>query len=250
MTGRSTCLANEEWLLKPFFQQTRTKFELINDTLLLIPKYLSELQHDLSHAIDMSEGDSARQKLKQKIYIMKQDLDELENHILQFLQPIPSRHPSSTNENNSYHYYSYNFTDPIHANIVAMHACAQIIILGILSSTTSSPPRWPCFFPIEDWHDGGLTAEMKEACKRIISASQYLSRFMIGCAYSRMVLPLQLVGQMSPSQAQRTEARTILKSWYNDTPVRGLTLLALQAIDTTCNLPISEASDDFLSHGE
>lgn len=248
MTGRSTCLANEEWLLKPFLQQTRSKFELINDTLLLIPKYLSELQHDLSHAVDMSEEDSAWQDLKQKINLMKKDLDELESHIFQFLQPIPSSNPSSTNDSSSDHHYLYNFTSPIHARIVAMHACARIIILGILSSTTSSSPRWPCFFPIEDWHDESLIAEIKEACKRIISASQYLSRFMIGCAYSRMVLPLQLVCQMTPSQAQRAEASNILKFWYNNTPVKGLTLLAIQAIDMVSNLPNPEASDGFLSH--
>ncbi|KAI7976905.1 hypothetical protein EIK77_010136 [Talaromyces pinophilus] len=236
MTGRPTCLANEEWLLKPFSQEKRTKFEIINDTLLLIPRYLSELQYELSYAVDMFEHDSAKQRFTQKIHLMKRDLDELQSHILQFLQPIPPRDTNSTNENGPHYHGSYDFTSPIHAKIAAMHACARIIILGILSSKTLSSPLWPCFFPIENWHDGPLITEIEESSKRIISASQHLSRFMIGCAYSRMILPLQLVGQMSPSQAQRTEARNILKSWYNDTPVKGLTSLALQAIDATSKI--------------
>lgn len=248
MTGKPTCLANEEWLLKPFLQQTRTKFEIVNDILLLIPKYLSELQSDLSHAIDMFEQDSTKQKFMQKINLMKKDLDELESQVFQFLQPIPSRDPTSTNENSSYHNGIYNFTSPIHAKIVAMHACARMIILGIQSSTTLSPPLWPCFFPIENWHDESLIAGIEESSKRIVSASHHLSQFMIGCAYSRMILPLQLVGQMSPSQVQRAEARNILESWYNDTPVKGLTLLAMQAIDTTSDLPNIAASHEFSSH--
>lgn len=232
MTGRPTCLADEEWLLKPFPQQTRTTFEIINDILLLIPKYVSELQYGPSFAVGKFEQDSAKQKFMRRIDSMKNDLDGLQSHILQFLRPIPSRDPSLTDNNTPYHHDSYDFTSPVHAKIVAMHACARIIILGILSSTSLSLPAWPCFFPIENWHDETLIADIEEASKRIISASQYLSRFIIGCAYLRMILPLQLVGQMSPNQAQRAEARNILESWYKDTPVKGLTLLALQAIDT------------------
>ncbi|QGA14318.1 hypothetical protein EYB26_001971 [Talaromyces marneffei] len=239
MTGNPTCLANEEWLLTPFPQQTRTKFEIINDILLLIPKYLSELRKELYYAVDTFKQDSAKQKFIWMIDSMKKDLDELQGHILQFLRPMPSSRDSilapdiGTNENEPDYCDLYDFTSPIHAKIVAMSACARIVILGILSSTTLSTPPWPCFFPIENWHDETLVAEIEEASKQILSASQYLSQFIIGCAYSRMILPLQVVGQMSPNQAQRETARNILESWYNDTPVKGLTLLALQAIDTT-----------------
>lgn len=249
MTGRPTCLSNEEWLFKPFPQQTRSKFEIINDTLLLIPKYLSELQCELSYAVDTREQVSAKQRFMHKIDLRKRDLDELRGHILQFLQPMPPRDPISADGNSPDYHDLYDFTSPIHAKIVAMHACARIIILGIQSSTTLSPPLWPCFFPIENWHDRSLITEIEEASKRIISASLHLFRFMIGCAYSRMVLPLQLVGQMSPSQAQRAEARNILESWYNDTPVKGLTLLALQAIDIVSNsMPNFGPSVDIRSH--
>ncbi|KAL3709162.1 hypothetical protein TMatcc_002951 [Talaromyces marneffei ATCC 18224] len=239
MTGNPTCLANEEWLLTPFPQQTRTKFEIINDILLLIPKYLSELRKELYYAVDTFKQDSAKQKFIWMIDSMKKDLDELQGHILQFLRPMPSSRDSilapdiGTNENEPDYCDLYDFTSPIHAKIVAMSACARIVILGILSSTTLSTPPWPCFFPIENWHDETLVAEIEEASKQILSASQYLSQFIIGCAYSRMILPLQVVGQMSPNQAQRETARNILEFWYNDTPVKGLTLLALQAIDTT-----------------
>lgn len=186
----------------------------------------------------MLEQNSVKQIFMRNFDLMRRDLDELGGCILQYLKPMPSSKDStspqdtSTKDNSSHCDDLYDFASPIHAKIVAMHACARIIILGILSSTTLSPSPWPCFFPIENWHDGTLILEMEEASKRIISASQYLSRFMIGCAYARMVLPLQLVGQMSPSQSQRAEARNILQSWYNDTPVKGLTMLALQAIDT------------------
>lgn len=249
MTGRPTSLANEEWLLKPFPQQTRTKFEIINDILLFIPKYLSELQYEISYAADIFEQDSAKQRFRQNIGFMKRDLDELQSHILQFLKSIPPRDPTLMDENSPHYHDLYDFTSPIHAKIAAMHACARIIILGILSSTTLSPPPWPCFFPIENWRDGTLITEIEEASKRIISASHHLSRFMIGCAYSRMILPLQLVGQMSPNQGQRAEAKNILESWYKDTPVKGLTLLALQAIDATSkSMPDFGPSDGFRSH--
>jgi hypothetical protein len=242
MTGRPTCLADEEWLYQPFSQQMRTKFDIIDDILLLIPKYLSELRDELSYAVDIFQQESAKQKFLRGIDSMKQDLDELQSHILQFLQPTSSSKESAsapnigTHENNPDYYGSYNYTNPIQAKIVAMHACAKIIILGILSSTTlSSLSPWPCFFPIENWHDETLIAEIEEASKQILSASQYLSQFIIGCAYIRMILPLQLVGLMSPNQSQRAEVRNILESWYKDTPVKGLTALALQAVDTESN---------------
>lgn len=238
VTGIPTCLANDEWLSKPFPCETRSANRIINDTLLSIPKYLSELQYELSSALDPCERNRAEQEFLQKIDCMKRDLDQLHVHILQFLQSMPLGQGSTpasiiaTAEFNLEGECLYNFTSPIHAKTVAMHACATITVLGILSSTNLSLSHKSCFFPIEDYRDENIIFQIEEASKRIISASQYLSRFAIGCAHVRMILPLQLVGQASTNPAQRARARMILESWYKDTPVKGLTRLAMQAIDT------------------
>ncbi|EED22788.1 hypothetical protein TSTA_062750 [Talaromyces stipitatus ATCC 10500] len=245
--GKPTCFANDEWLSTPFTQLPKSLSERINDMLLLIPRYLHELQIELFNTFDELERHNVRKAFMHKIGSVKRDLDEIRRRKSQSLKRVRSRErsvPNSEDDDNPLYHTSYEYTSPIQARIVAMEACARIIIMSIeLSSTTRTPP-WPCFFPIEDWNNENLTIEVEGASRDIIFASQYLSRFMIGCAYIRMILPLQVVAQMSPNHDQRVTARNILESWYKETPIKGLTTRALQAIDAPSNHRLVSGSLD------
>ncbi|OKL58079.1 hypothetical protein UA08_06666 [Talaromyces atroroseus] len=237
-TGNPTCLAEEAWLSIPFFHSLKSNSEKINDILLLMPSYLFELRAKLSCITDLTESERIKNEFMQKLSHILEALDGMQIPIAQLENPSPyfSNKYYTDLDDQSLDYYrgSYSFSTAIEAKEIAMHASARIIILCILSSVTlsSSLSSASCFVIQSYYGDEDITREIEQASTSILSAAMFLSQVEIGCAYVRMVLPLQLVAQVSRNHTQRTAARTILQSWWKEKPIKGLTGLALRSIDS------------------
>jgi hypothetical protein len=240
MTGNPTCLTDETWLSIPFSHSFKSNSEKINDILLTIPRFLFELRAKLSCTADLTEEEHLKHGFMQRIGHLMETLDNIQRHMSQsaISNPYFSSQYSTTNLNVDDRYLdccsSYKFSNAIEAKDVAMHACARIVIFGILASgTLSSQLSSACSFDMQSYYsDQDITRGIEQASTSVLSAATFLSQVEIGCAYIRMILPLQLVAQVSPSHGQRVIARTILQSWWREKPIKGLAGLALQSIDS------------------
>ena len=66
-----------------------------------------------------------------------------------------------------------------------------------------------------------------DSCVAILSCVTYLESKTIGCAYTRMVLPLVLIALKSPCAVQRQRAREKLQNWIAQKKMAGLCTIAL-----------------------
>lgn len=215
MTGKSTCLAEERWLTVPFMHTAKSPLDRTNDSLLVMMKYVSWLEAGPADFIDRIEPKLDEQSVM-KFYGFMGDLDEIWNQISHWEIPQASCDDSETGKYSSGCVYTY--TNAHQANTVAIHGLARLILVRLLDSQTSP-------LVMEDKEQ--MTVQ---ASASILSAATYLSTFDIGCAYLRIITPLQIVAQRSPNSAQRDCAVQILQQWWTERPLKGLAWKALQTI--------------------
>lgn len=221
MTGKSTCLAEEKWLAVPFMYTKKSPLDRINDFLLVMMDYASRLgikPAESAHKIASTLDDQSIMKLSG----LMSDLDQIWSQISHWEIPRACD-DSETGQYSSESVYTY--TNAHQANSVATYSLARLIVLLLLDRQT------PSYFTLTKPMDNEDNEEtMMQASASIISAATYLSTFDIGCAYLRIITPLQIVAQHSPSPAQRDCAVYILQQWWAERPLKGLTWKALQAI--------------------
>lgn len=224
----------------PFSQFRKSNSEKINDILLTIPKYLAELRAEQLYTAEEIEKHILKQDFIRKIGLLEDKLDEISGHMLP--KEVNSSSCSdnycttnSINDQNREFCNSSHYTTALQAKDIAMHACCKIILLHIMSSASQRYPA-PSFCTLHlhnSKHDEGTLKHIEAYSTSILDVAKYLSQFHIGCAYVRMALPLQLVGEVSPSPEQRESAKSILHIWWETTPIKGLTRSALDSIEST-----------------
>jgi hypothetical protein len=103
----------------------------------------------------------------------------------------------------------------------AFYSTARILILSILNDLGSPP---------------SLFKEQMEAhCESILSVATFLTRFDIGYAYVRLMLPLTLVSRLSLLSSQKERAQLVLQSWSQKGGVAGLCEVVLSDLrEHTC----------------
>ena len=108
---------------------------------------------------------------------------------------------------------SYN---PFTAIAISFYNTAQILLLSILSDLRASqtnsssvvdPSTPPSSIPDE------YLGEIEAHSASIISLADMVSQPECGTAYVSMILPLRVLGDLSPSAEQRARCRTILGIW-------------------------------------
>ena len=110
------------------------------------------------------------------------------------------------------------YRDATAALTIAYFACA-FLILGSISLVATAGPS----------SSGNHTTI--DSCVTILSCVTYLESKAIGCAYTRMMLPLVLVALKSPWAVQRQCARDKLQSWIAQKKMAGLCTIALYFIE-------------------
>ena len=110
------------------------------------------------------------------------------------------------------------YRDAIAALTRAYFACAFLILRSISPVATTS------------FSSSGNQVSIDPAVV-ILSCVTYLESKAIGCAYTRMVLPLVLVALKSPWAVQRQCARDKLQSWIAQKRMAGLCMIALYFIE-------------------
>jgi hypothetical protein len=214
MMRKSTCLAEEKWLTVPFMHTTKSPLDRINDCLLVMTNYVSWLEAKPAGLTDPIESTLDDQCIM-RLSSLTVNLDEIWSQISHW--EIPRlRDDSETGQYSSECVYTY--TNAHQANSIAIHGLARLILLLLLDRQTS---------PMVKGDNGEM---VMQASASIISAATYLSTFDIGCAYLRIITPLQIVAQRSPSNSQRDCAVHILQQWWAERPLKGLTWKALQTI--------------------
>ncbi|QKX58231.1 uncharacterized protein TRUGW13939_05352 [Talaromyces rugulosus] len=214
MTGKSTCLAEEKWLTVPFMYTTKSPLDRINDCLLVMMNNVSWMEDRPAGLIDPTKSTLDDQCIIRLSCLMV-ELDEIWSQISHWEIPR-SGDNSETGQFSSGCVYTY--TNAHRANSVAIHSLARLTLLLLLDRQTSPMGK------------GDYREMIMQASASIISAATYLSTFDIGCAYLRIITPLQIVAQRSPSNSQRDCAVHILQQWWAEKPLKGLTWKALQTI--------------------
>ncbi|CRG84230.1 hypothetical protein PISL3812_01543 [Talaromyces islandicus] len=217
MTGKSTFLAEERWLTVPFMHTDKSPLDRINDCLLVMMNYISQLEVGpvdwTNHIEPPLDGQSTM-----VLSGLMSDLDEIWSQISHWEIPRVFEDDSERGHDSSEFVYTYS--NAHQANSVAIYSLARLILLLLLDRQISS------HFTLSADKEG----MMMQASASILSAARYLSTFDIGCAYLRIITPLQIVAQHSPSSAQRDCAVHILQKWWAERPLKGLTWKALQRI--------------------
>lgn len=219
MTGKPTCLAEERWLTGPFMYTAKSPLDRINDCLLVMMTYVSWLEARPANLIHQPESTLDDQSIT-KLSSLMGDLDDIWSQISHW----EIRRACDDSETDQYSsLYVYTYTNAHQANSAAIHGLARLILLLLLDCQTSPMGR------------EAREQMMVQASASILSAATYLSTFDIGCAYLRIITPLQIVAQRSPNSEQRDCAVHILQQWWAERPLKGLAWKALQTISFSYN---------------
>jgi flagellin-specific chaperone FliS len=198
----------------------KSPLDRTNDCLLVMMDYISQLETRFADWTDQIEP-TLDDKAIMKLSGLMSDLDEIWSQISHW---EISRACDDLETDPYSSEYVYTYTNAYQANSVAIHSLARLILLLLLGHQTSSS-----YFALPaDQKD--KVEKMTHASTSIISAAACLSTFDIGCAYLRIITPLQIVAQYSPRRRQRDCAVQILQQWWAERPLKGLTWKALQPI--------------------
>ena len=189
MTGKSTCLVEDKWLTTPFMHTGKSPLDRISYCLLVLMKYLSWLEPTTE---PVSKDVSIM-----KLFSFMSDLDEIWSQISHWESHRACHGDEYPPE------CVYTYTNAHQANTVATHGLARLILLLLLDRRPGSHLTLPVKVMGSEYKEG----MMAQASASIISAAAYLSAFDIGCAYLRIILPLQFVAQHSPQLSRRWRAR-------------------------------------------
>lgn len=218
----ASIFANEEWLTVPFSDRPKTVFDRIIDVLIRLPLCAPHLGSSFLSK-NSPVGSRPESILDMELKRLKDELDMLwydlrmkasshgwDGDFFQGKFGFDFNHPTSTTDRGTE-------KDAFTSAIIALYNTARIIVLSLFAQI-----RTPLILSDEQ-----ITVHSAS----ILHAAEFLHEHDIGCAYIRLLLPLKVVGLLSPETTHRERARTLLETWRQRSGMKGICEVVLSEMD-------------------